>query len=100
MQTSYQHYHLSKLLGYDYIISYKLGKSNKAANALSRRAESNQAQYFILLVPPFQFSPTLLSENKSFSNLQELHKEVHQADDKHPTLQIINEIIYHKRKPV
>lgn len=36
VQTPDQHYYLSELLGYDYILVYRAGKTNKVANALSR----------------------------------------------------------------
>lgn len=37
IQTPAQHYGLSQLLEYDYVILYKPDKSNTLANALSRR---------------------------------------------------------------
>lgn len=37
VQTPDQDYYLTKLLGYDYLISYKPSKSNIVAGTLSRR---------------------------------------------------------------
>lgn len=53
VQTLYQHYCSTKLLGYDYIISYKPGKCNKVADALSRREESTSTHLLILSIPTF-----------------------------------------------
>lgn len=48
VQTPKQQHYLSKLLGYDYIISYKLGKTNKVANALPHQDfhESSHLLFF------------------------------------------------------
>lgn len=41
---------------------------------------------------------TLLTENNTFFDFQELHREVQQSNSEHPTLQILNGIYYHKGK--
>lgn len=71
VQTPGQHYYLSKLLGYDYIIVYKQGKSNKMADALSRRHSSPTPCLYLLNVPSFDLLNILSTENKTLPDLQE-----------------------------
>lgn len=53
VQTHDQHYYLTKLLGYDYIISYKLGKLSKMADALSTKGTRATFQLLLLSNPSF-----------------------------------------------
>lgn len=64
VQTLDQHYYVIKLLGYDYTINYKPGKSNVVADALSRCDEPTLA--FYLVIANLYFIPTLLFENNNF----------------------------------
>lgn len=41
VQTQEQQFYLTKLLGYDYEIIYRTGKSNRVADALSRQTEED-----------------------------------------------------------
>lgn len=75
VQTLDQHCYLTKLLGYDYNISYKHDKTNKLADTLSTKKSSatfqlqllsNLLAVFLLFITPF--------------HLQELHKEMKQAN--------------------
>lgn len=50
VQTSDQRYYLLKLLGYDFIIQYKPGKTNQVADALSRQETCDSFLFYILLV--------------------------------------------------
>lgn len=63
IQTPEQHWYLAHLLGYDYSIQYRAGKTNAAADALSRRLEHHPDQLFLLTIP-------------NFLSLQELKKEL------------------------
>lgn len=63
---------------------------------MSTRAHLTQAQYLVLSISSFEFLPTLLIENKTFSGVQALHEKVEEAHHKHPTLPTINRIVHHK----
>lgn len=93
-----QQYYLRKKLASDYIITYKPGKSNVTADALSKCDDPTFANYFILPMPSYKFLPTL-SENNNLLDLQKLHKKVHNSAQLHPTLKIIGGILYYKGKP-
>lgn len=94
-----QHYYLLKLLGYDYIISHRSGKSNTVADALSRQDYTDSAMFFIVSTPYFDFLMTLLSENNSSPELQALHQELIRKTISIQSSKIINGILYYKGKP-
>ena len=62
VQTPEQHRYLSRLLGYDYSIRYRSGRTNVVADALSRVAEPPTASFFILSTPHFLFLEDLYKE--------------------------------------
>lgn len=76
-QTPAQHYYLSKLLGYDTLFYVNLGEPTWS-QCISNRNLPTSSQLFLLTTPPFGFlRPVSLSfDNKSFSDLKALHKEV------------------------
>ena len=74
IQTPEQHKYLARLLGFDYVIQYRAGKSNVVADALSRSLGSDTASLFILSVPYFTFLEDLRKElqtNQEFVTLKE-----------------------------
>lgn len=72
VQTPEQQHYLSKLLRYDYIISYKPGNTNKVVDALSRRDYSPEPKILILSVPIYDFWNKKLAENAIFSDFSDL----------------------------
>lgn len=50
IQTPKQHTYLARLLGYDDTIQYRVGKSNLAADALSRRPQISSGEFFVLTI--------------------------------------------------
>lgn len=62
IQTPKQQHYLSKLLGYNYDIQYKSGKSNIAADALSRSQEPPRASFLALSMLQFLFLDDLKQE--------------------------------------
>jgi len=63
---------VSKLLGLDYIIHYRQGKENKAANALSRREEKANCNAITAVVPNWVKEITESYEHtKQLKELQE-----------------------------
>jgi hypothetical protein len=83
VQTPDQQVYIRKLLGYQFRIEYKLGNTNKAADALSRVHEgfdeySHSASIICLQFqsnPPFSFVTTLKHENISLPDLVQLHHQ-------------------------
>jgi hypothetical protein len=55
IQTPEQHIYLAKLMGYDYTIQFKSGKSNVVADALSRRSDTPSGTILSLTMPNFVF---------------------------------------------
>lgn len=64
-----QHYCLTELLGYGYLIVYKLGRSNQAADALAWRDSPTDSELLILLFLHFEFLTQLKTEIATFTDL-------------------------------
>lgn len=72
IQTPEQQYYLTKLLGYNYEILYKPGKSNAAADALSRRPDFQQpsSSLMALSTPKLLIFEDIKREQAEASELQ------------------------------
>lgn len=55
VQTPEQQMYLARLIGHDYSIQYRSGKSNVAADALSRIPENPPSELMVLSMPSFTF---------------------------------------------
>lgn len=95
IQTPAQHYNLSKLQDYDYVIVYK-SESNTVADVLYRRDTLPEHQYLLLTAPTFDFLKTVLVENTSLHGLQVLHFDISKHKDICPHFSIRNGILYYK----
>lgn len=85
-------------MGYNYIISDKLGKTNKATDVVSWQ-DHPESKLFILSTP-FGFLSALLAETNTLSDLQDTHKEVQQANNQHSTFKKISGILYCRGNPL
>ncbi|KAD6453740.1 hypothetical protein E3N88_08446 [Mikania micrantha] len=88
---------VAKLLGYNFEIQYKPGKSNKAADALSRRDEMG-ACFTLNLGPIWVQGSQLIAESKVDPVLQKLGQDCQLFPDKHPGFVMKNDVLfYHNR---
>jgi len=90
IQTPEQNKYLARLLGFDYVIQYRTGKSNVVANALSRSGETTPASLLIISVPHFTFLEDLRKElqtNQEFITLREKIRAKTQAYPDHSLTQ-------------
>ena len=90
VHTPKQQYFLRKLLGYQFVIEYKPGHENSAADSLSRmHAETiltaHSRLFTAISSPNFAFTDILRSENQSLADLLELHKKVQGATKGDPS---------------
>lgn len=79
VQTPEQQQYISKLLGFTYTNVYKPGKTNNAADALSRVPESTDSSFSMLMnlsKPVFKILDSLKAENVTKEDLVHIHKEV------------------------
>lgn len=98
VQTPEQQIYLSKLLGYDYTIQYKVGKSNIVADALSRIQEDTEGKFFILSMPHFTFLEQLRNSLKDSNEFQSLFDQVLHQPNSHPNFTIHNGLLLFKGK--
>lgn len=62
VQTLEQQMYLARLIGYDYSIQYRSGKTNVVIDALSRMSEAPTTEFLALSVPQLTFLQTLKSK--------------------------------------
>lgn len=96
VQTPEQHVYLSKLLGYDYTIQYKSGKSNVVADALSRVHDQNAEACWLLSMPRFHFLDDLKQELTRTPSFTELFNVVRNNPAAHPGYKIHNDLLLYK----
>lgn len=71
-----QQVYLSKLLGYDYTIQYKVGKSNLVVDALSWVPVTSAGQLLVLSTPNFVFLDDLRKALQVSTEFQQLMPQV------------------------
>ena len=96
VQTLEQQLYLARLIGYDYTIQYRSGKTNVVADALSRIPEQTVAEYLIISVPHFTFLDTLKQELLQHSEFVTKQQAILQNSQAHPDFRIHDGLIYHK----
>ncbi|KAD5961527.1 hypothetical protein E3N88_13000 [Mikania micrantha] len=88
---------VAKLLGYNFDIQYKPGKSNKAADALSRREEMGVC-FTLNSGPIWVQGSQLIAESKADPVLQKLGQDCQLFPDKHPGFVMKHDVLfYHNR---
>jgi hypothetical protein len=68
LATIPKHQWVSKLMGFDFLVEYKPGKSNMVADALSQR-ETEEGQLVALSTPSFKLFDDLCSETEEVAAL-------------------------------
>jgi hypothetical protein len=76
LTTIPQHQWVSKLIGYDFRVQYKLGSSNTVADALSRWDEHEDGQSAAVLTLVFAIFDELRTETSMMASLQKLKEDV------------------------
>lgn len=96
--TQNQQNWLAKLLGYEFDIIYKVGASNKVADALSRREEDLELS--MISRPYWQEISEIDEEVRKDAMLSKVTAELQQKADSHPNYTLENERLYYKGRLV
>lgn len=95
IQTPEQQVYLSKLLGYDFTIQYKTGKTNLVADALSRIGNT-PTQCFSLTMPHYVFLDDLKTALQSSPEFTTLFQQIEHRPDSHPSYKIAQGFIFYE----
>lgn len=98
VQTPEQHYYLSKLLGFDYMIQYKTGSSNAVADALSRTNSGSSGALLLLSVPHPDFMDDLRRTLNSSTEFQTLISKVRSQLEDHSEYRIHNKLLFFRNR--
>lgn len=90
---------VAKLLGYNFDICYKPGRENRAADALSRRAEDGEFTTAIS-EPIWLQGAQLVEEIHSDAEIQKLTKECLDNQALHPGYVVRHDVLYYKDRLV
>ena len=96
VQTPEQHRYLARLLGFDYSIQYRTGKTNVVADALSRSSESPTASFFILSTPYFMFLEDLWKELQAHNKFITLREQIRSSPTDFHEYTITSHFILHQ----
>ncbi|WVZ03423.1 hypothetical protein V8G54_024229 [Vigna mungo] len=98
IQTPEQQVYLSKLLGFDYSIQYKTGRTNVVADALSRPFDFGDNQLFILSMPHLLFMEELHKALLTSPDFVQLFKDVQNNPDTQEHYSIHQDLLFYKGK--
>ena len=98
IQTPEQQVYLARLLGYDYSIHYRSGKSNMAADALSRIPEASSGALMVLTIPNFIFLQDLKTELHCRLAHIELRQNIELIPQVHSDYSLTQYLILHKQR--
>lgn len=96
IQTPKQHRYLARLLGFDYTIQYRTGKTNVVADALSRSMELSARSLFILSMPQFLFLDNIRKELLSNDEFVKLRDDIHANPTTYPEYSLTLDFIMHR----
>jgi len=96
IQTPEQHRYLACLLGFDYTIQYRAGRSNVVADALSRVMEGQTASLYLLSMPQFVFLDDLRKELASLATFLDLHDRIQEDPMAYTDYTLTEGLILHR----
>jgi hypothetical protein len=86
---------MSKLMGLDFVVEYKLGTSNRVTDALSRQSEEEAEELVALSAPTFMVFDTLRTELDEVAALRRLRDEI-VAGERGDKWQVVDGLIRYK----
>jgi transposase InsO family protein len=92
LATIPQHQWVSNLMGFDFRVQYKSGKSNMVADALSRRNTEEEGQLVALSTPSFKLFDDLHLKTEEAAALRQLKEEV-QAGRRGDKWRLVDDLI-------
>lgn len=95
--TAPQQKWISKLLGFDFHVEYKPGRSNTAVDALSRRDEEVSASLCAVSIPQLAWIAELKKELRSRQDMQPLIKKIQEGEAIGPW-KFQEEVVWYKNK--
>lgn len=98
IKTPEQQNYLSKLLGYDYTIQYKFGKTNVVTDALSRIPPPTSGQCMILSTPHFIFIDAMHKHFTTSSSFQDKLQQICTNPTSHPGIEYHDGLLFFNRK--
>nr|KAJ0193529.1 hypothetical protein LSAT_V11C800408980 [Lactuca sativa] len=90
---------VAKLLGYDFDIQYKPGRENRAADALSRRAEAGELHQ-LQSAPVWVQGAQLVKEAQEDRDIQRIMQACQDSSTRHPGFSVRNGILYYRDRLV
>lgn len=86
------------LIGYDYTIQHRSGKTNVVADALSRIPEVTSAEFLFLSMPSFSFLKSLKKELLQQPEFNTKLQQIYANPTSSPDFKVAHDLIYYKER--